>query len=170
MRTRLKVSIGVLVGIFMFIVIVSAIVSMPSNQQNTDTTGSTDNASPSPNASPNITIAYSVEKEQYVITSHYDVILPDSDKVFLEVNVTIRNNGYSDSFNTNPYYFNLVADNIKYSNNYDTLRAGKWNTVDVLNDGTYNGILVFQVPESTTSFTLGYEAFYPTFNIIWTQT
>jgi len=173
MKIITKVIIGV-VAFFVFLVIVGAIVSMPTNQQNTNTSP-TDNTSPSPNAtatplpSTNIAISYSVEQVQY-IANEYGATFPDPGKVFLEVNVTIRNNGYSASFNTNPYYFNLVADNIKYSYDVATFSLNKWDTVDVLNNGTYNGILVFQVPQSVTSSTLGYEAFYPTFNIIWTKT
>ena len=84
--------------------------------------------------------------------------------------MTIRNNGYKSNFNTNPSYFNLVADDIKYSYDIATYELGKWNTVGVVDGGTYEGILVFQVPQSSTSFTLGYEASYASFNIIWTKT
>ncbi len=169
MKIYVKVIIGIIV-FFVFLVIVGAIVSLPINQQQNTNTSPSTTPTPQPSSSPSIAISYSIETEQYIVNQYGYTSFPDSGKVFLEVNMTIRNNGYSTNFNTNPNYFNLVANNIKYSYDVATFSLNKWDTVDVLNNGTYNGVLVFQVPQAATSFTVGYDAFYPTFNIVWTQT
>ncbi len=94
---------------------------------------------------------------------------PDSGKVFLEVNMTIKNNGY-DSFSTNPFYFYAIADNVKYDYDGITYSVDNWDTVDVLNGGTFNGVLIFQIPSTAKSVTIGYESWsWLDYNIIWTK-
>ena len=126
--------------------------------------------SPSPEPTRRITISHSMVRKQSIVSESYGsyVIQPDSGKVFLEVNMTINNNGY-DSFSTNPFDFYAVADNVKY----DYYIAGNWDMVDILDGGTFKGTLVFQIPESTSSFTLGYDGyvdFLTKYNIVWTET
>jgi len=118
-----------------------------------------------------ITISYTALKKNTIIWSggfgSYSE-QPDLDKVFLEVNITISNNGY-DSFSTNPFYFYAIADNIKYNHDFNTYNLNMWETVDVLDGGTFHGTLVFQIPESASSFTLGYEVYFITYDIVWNK-
>lgn len=92
--------------------------------------------------------------------------------MFVQIFLIAGNNGYS-SFNTNPGYFYLTSNNIKYSydsGTYSVNTPHKWSTVDVLNGGIFYGTILFEVPNSATSFTLGYERYLTPYNIIWTQT
>ncbi len=91
---------------------------------------------------------------------------PDSGKIFLECNLTINNNGYDD-FSTNPFYFYLTADNIKYDVAVETSYVNNWDSVEILNGGVFHGTLIFQIPESASSWTLGYDVFLSDCNIIW---
>jgi hypothetical protein len=131
----------------------------------------TPTATPTPTKS--VAISYTMVTKQSFVWMGFSgtsyVQQADSGKVFLEVNMTIKNNGY-DSFNTNPYYFNAVADNIKYSVDGYTYYVDNWDTVDVLNGGTFRGTLLFQIPESARSYVVGYEAFLTNYNLIWTKT
>jgi hypothetical protein len=130
-------------------------------------------ATPSPVSVKHIAITYSISTKQSITWSgssgySYDV-QADSGKMFVEVKMTITNNGY-DSFNTNPYYFNLVANNVKYDHDANTYLVDDWDTVDILDGGTSQGTLVFQVPTSESSLSLGYERAFTTYNVVWTQT
>jgi hypothetical protein len=90
--------------------------------------------------------------------------------VYVEVNMTITNNGYSDSFSTYPLYFSLVANNIQYTFAAPTYGLNEWNTDMIPNGGTFNGILVFEVPSTASSFTMSGQEYTTTstsFNIIW---
>lgn len=129
--------------------------------------------SPEPKVTPNpkpvasITISYVYAKKEYVVVTLDSIgaaYRPDSGKVFLEVNMTIKNNGY-DSFSTSPFYFYAIADNVKYD--YDW--RSDLETVDVLNGGTFKGTLVFQIPSTAESITIGYES-WSSYNIVWTKT
>ena len=154
----MKNSRWIVIGIVAFLLVlfaVSGIVLLLSNQPEK-----------------NIAISYSmVTKQSFVWInangSSYEK-QPDSGKVFLEVNMTIKNNGYS-SFDTNPLYFYVVASNVTYSFDEATfLVSGE--TVDVLRGETFKGALIFQVPKSDNSFTLGFERPFTNYTIVWTKT
>ena len=159
---RMKIWVKVVIGIaafLVFLVIVVAIVSFPTNQQQNTNTSS------------NIAISYSGQTAYFITTQSGSTITPASGMVFLEITMTIKNNGYDVSFNTNPSYFSVTAENIKYSFDGVTFSLGKWDIVDVLNGGTYNGTLVFQVPLTASSFTIDCQQISLTeFNIIWIKT
>ena len=135
---------------------------------------STPTPSPSPTPVPaqNIAITYSMATKESIVwvsSSNYSYIRePDSGKIFLEVNMTIKNNGY-DELNTNPNYFYVIVDQVKY--NYDGViySLNCWDTVDVLDGGTYTGTLLFQIPESASSSSVGYERSFKTYDIVWTK-
>ena len=117
--------------------------------------------------SKDITISYSVKTADNITTKYGDDVQSDSGKYFLIVDMTIKNNGY-DGFNTYPYLFHAIADNIKYDYYYNLVEMENWDVVDVRDGGTFHGTLVFQLPESASSFTLGYDAFQD-YNIIWNK-
>ena len=52
--------------------------------------------------------------------------------------MTIKNNGY-DSFSTSPVYFYAIVNNFKYSYDSSTYVVDNWDTVDVLDGGTFKG-------------------------------
>jgi hypothetical protein len=117
----------------------------------------------------NITILYSATEEDVVFSESGYSSEPDSGKIFLVVNMTIKNNGY-DKFSTNPFYFSAIANNVKYDIDSSTYSIeDSLDSVDILDGGTLNGILVFQLPQSTSSgYVLSYESF-TTYNIIWNK-
>jgi hypothetical protein len=120
-----------------------------------------------------IEITYTMVKKSYITWtgssgSSYDQTA-DAGKKFIVVEMTIENRGY-EKFNTNPLYFSLTADHIKYSIDGGTYLLDDWETVDILNMGTFQGTVVFQVPESATSFSIGYDSYFNTYNIVWTET
>jgi hypothetical protein len=118
-------------------------------------------------SSKDITISYSTKIANSVTTKSGDEMHSDSGKYFLIVNMTIKNNGY-DNFGTYPYFFHLIADNITYDYYFNLLEMENWENVDIRNGGTFEGTLVFQLPESVSSFTLDYDAFQD-YNIFWNE-
>ncbi len=86
-------------------------------------------------------------------------------KTFLIVTMTIENKGYQ-SLNTNPNYFNIVIDNIKYSYAPETYQlTDKLETIDILNGGTITGSIAFSVPKNTTQYKFSYEQAFRNYNI-----
>lgn len=152
--------------ILIFVIVVfGVLIFVGANlQQGPGTTGSSE-------PSKKITISYSSSKRDSIVWEgefgSY-VEQPDTGKVFLEVDMTISNNGY-ESFSTNSFYFFIVADNVKHSVAFETYTLGAWDTVDVLDGGTFHGTLVFQIPESASSFTLVYDSFLSDYNIVWNE-
>jgi outer membrane biosynthesis protein TonB len=135
----------------------------------TPTPTPTPTPSPTPSPTPTATITIQHKGVTYsALVDKYGLIdKPDTGNVWLVVNMTITNNGYS-SFNTNPNYFSVTINNIKYNYDSETFSYGYWNTgIDILNGGSYNGALVFQVPSSATSFALAYDRYGMTYNIVY---
>lgn len=123
----------------------------------------------------NIAIAYSYQTVQSITGQDGFVSNPNSGNVYLELTMTIQNNGYDNSFSTDPIYFSVTSNNVMYLYDFGgTYWAGGWNTEGLLNDETYTGTLVFQVPSTASTFAVGWQqistATTPNFNIIWTQT
>jgi Domain of unknown function (DUF4352) len=148
-------------------IVIGIIVSSPLFETPSDT----------PQSEKNIAISYSAVAKQSVkwmgSSGTFYYRQADTGKVFVEVKMTIKNNGYgseSRSFNTNPNFFNLVADKTTYSYDTATYSVDNWETLDVWNGRTYKGVLEFQVPQSATSFTLGVEDYLQPFNIVLTKT
>ncbi len=131
----------------------------------------TPNFSATPQVSRNISISYTIKTAQF-ISSSIGRVEPDPGNLFLTATITIANNGYDSSFNTNPALFNLRVNNTNYS--VDTLGTGildDWYTINVANGETYSGKLVFQIPTLTGPFEFGYsQPISPyMFSIIWKQ-
>ena len=191
MKDSSKVVIAVVIGVIftVFLAFVFMPYVLPPLQQNTDRilnpepeptpitepeTEPEPESTPEPSAPPlstskSITISYTGVKTEYivwVIDSLSGVEMPSTDKVFLEINITISNNAY-DSFSTSPYRFYVIADKVKYDFDSNTYLLDDWDTVDILDGGTFHGTLVFQIPESASSFTLGYETYFTRYDIVW---
>ncbi|UCC57593.1 MAG: DUF4352 domain-containing protein [Candidatus Bathyarchaeum sp.] len=122
----------------------------------------------SPAESKNITISYSSQTADVVTTIYGDNIQSDSGKDFLILDMTIDNNGY-ESFSTNQYWFHVIVEDIEYDFDYHSVLLEDWMTVDVLDGETFQGILMFQIPESASSFTLVYESAFSEYKIVWNE-
>ncbi len=86
-------------------------------------------------------------------------------KRFLIVTMTIDNKGY-ESINTNPNYFNVVVDKIKYDYTSETYSlTDKLDTIDILNGGTITGSIAFLVPTGTTQYKFSYDQPFSNYNI-----
>jgi hypothetical protein len=146
--------------------------STPTTSINTPTIKPSPMVTPTP-TNKSVTISYTmVTKQSFVWIDSIgtsQVQQADSGKVFLEVDMTIKNNGY-DRFDTNPYYFKAFADDVKYTVDIYTYYQHKWDIAIVLNGETFGGTLLFQIPESASSYAVSYEAVLSNYNIIWTKT
>ncbi len=120
---------------------------------------------PSPTTAPTIAIKHEGVTYKTLVDQYGIANTPDAGYVWLVINMTITNKGY-DSFNTNPLYFSVTVNNVKYEYDSVTYSYGNWNTVDILNGGSFTGSLVFQVPSSATSYILDYERFGKTYNLV----
>lgn len=86
-------------------------------------------------------------------------------KTFLIVTMTIENKGYQ-SLNTNPNYFNIVIDKIKYSYTAETYQLpDKLDTIDILDGGTITGSIAFSIPANTNKYELLYDQAFRNYNI-----
>lgn len=90
----------------------------------------------------------------------------DSGYTYLVISLDIRNTGY-DSFGTNPFYFSVIVNDVRY----DTTWVGlddELKMVDLLDGGKISGKLAFEVPEEVTStgYQLEYQA-WETCDIEW---
>lgn len=107
---------------------------------------------------------------------------PSKENIFLIVTLNIYNRGYN-KFNVNPYLFKLEVDNVlysfdpltTYSLNSGTYRRvgsqrseksnyGSLKDVDLLNGGTIEGDLVFEVPKGYQNYKIIYDG-YRKYNI-----
>jgi len=83
-------------------------------------------------------------------------------KTFLLVDITVANHGY-ESVNTNPNYFQVEVNNVRYD--YDTatysipeMGLPKLDNADVGDGGQISGYLAFQIPDGATKFSLIFKA------------
>lgn len=92
----------------------------------------------------------------------------DPGMVFLVLNLTIRNHGYEE-FSTNPYYFDLIADSVQYGFHNCTWSIDNWDLLSMRNGETFNGTLIFQVPENTQSIKMDYTREHHEYLVVWTE-
>ncbi len=91
---------------------------------------------------------------------------PKPGNIFLIVTMTIDNHGY-DEINTNPNYFSVIANNIKYDYTSSTYSLeDKLDTADILDGGSMRGSMAFEVPSNIEEFKLQYKA-YTNYNVIY---
>lgn len=88
-------------------------------------------------------------------------------KTFLIVTMTIENNGYKDEILTNPNYFYVLIDNIKYK--YDSSSYSLTDALDssaeIMNGGKLTGSLAFEIPDDAATYQLKYDRDFKTYNI-----
>jgi hypothetical protein len=124
---------------------------------------------PTPILGSSIVITYSINKVQKLYNGvTFDV--PQQGYVFAQMDVTINNNGY-DSFSTNLSWFKAVANKIEY--NPDLIDTNNWNNIDLLDNGTFSGTFVFQIPTGATITALNYSgktSSLRNYNIIYLKT
>ncbi|WAM22591.1 MAG: DUF4352 domain-containing protein (plasmid) [Candidatus Methanoperedens sp.] len=90
-------------------------------------------------------------------------------KIFLIITMTVDNKGYN-KINTNPNNFKLLANNIKYDYATESYSlTGKLDSIDLLNGGTINGSLAFEVPSDLENYQLQYEASFRKYNVIYNK-
>jgi hypothetical protein len=112
------------------------------------------------------------------VNQYNDFDYPVGGFTFLLFNATIENHGYS-NFSTSPNLFNVIANNTRYSFDYDTYvldhdfysynQYSSWSTVDVKNGETFTGTMVFVIPVGNKAI-LGYSGTdnqSHSYNIIW---
>jgi len=128
-------------------------------------------------ASKSATISYKAsikDSISYSIGNYRYTAEPDAGKVFLQIDMVIKNNGYK-KFNTNPFYFNLILNSISYDYSSNTYNLdNKLDSVDILNGGTLIGALLFEVPGSATSapISMSYDGYCDGFDkctVVWSQ-
>jgi hypothetical protein len=122
---------------------------------------------PIPEGSENITITYSSRTADSITKQSGDVVQAGSGIHFLILNVTIENYGY-DSFSTYPLFFHVIADGVTYNYYFSVSEIQNWETTDLLSRKTFQGELVFLLPDSASTFTLDYDA-YLNYKIIWNK-
>ncbi len=161
----------VLGGCASFLVFIIGIIGTLANSPTSSTTSLSNSATTNAITSNTknslgIIISYSL-KTATQIGSDYPS-LPSSGDIFLIVSFNIENNGYS-SFNTNPFYFSVITNNIKYNYSADSyLLDNQLKIVDILNGGTLKGDLAFEVPANSTDFQIQYNGLGG-FNIQWVR-
>jgi hypothetical protein len=117
---------------------------------------------------PNVTITYSTEMA-YAIEGDFSTSEPDPGGVFLIVDMTIQNNGYS-TFDNSETYFNVIVDRVSFDVDYwETMVLGNWKTVDIYDGGIYEGTLVFEIPEKHETYQLDYKKWFSSYNIVWVK-
>jgi len=89
--------------------------------------------------------------------------------VYLVLDLHIENQGY-DSFSTNPLFFYVVVNNVKYSAAFVMGLESELKAVDLLDRGKTAGKIAFEVlPEvSSAGYQIRYEAFRK-YNIEWVK-
>ncbi len=136
----------------------------------------TPTVTPTPQPTEQIMVSYSTQTFSKLYPYGYHdgtanfVDTPKAGNKFLMVNVTVTNHGYL-KFDTydNMLRFHVVADNIQYDFDAETFIVNQWDSVDILNGGSFKGVLVFQIPETATNYSLTYENGYPRYNVVLTQ-
>jgi hypothetical protein len=119
-------------------------------------------SSPSSSNQLNPTPEGTADLEPTITISYHSVSLPCGRQ---SADITIKNEGYS-AFSTDPhkFYITIGDKNYSYSGAF-TPTFGNWMTTSILDHATYSGTLIFNTPQTTDSFTLGYDD--STYNIIY---
>jgi plastocyanin len=100
----------------------------------------------------NIIISYSAKK----INSLGEFIEAPIGKVFLVITMNIENHGYKE-FNTNPFFFKVISNNVKYDvSGYSLTIDDKLDSVNLLDGGYIKGSIAFEVPSSIENYQIQY--------------
>ena len=119
-----------------------------------------------------IAISYSYKIAQSAIDKSGDVRVPNSDSIYVVMNITMANNGYNTPISTHSDGFRPVADGKQTFGYVTYLSLSDWNWTLSLSDGeSYSGMLVFEVPKSLSnaSFSLNFRTTPANPYILWLQ-
>lgn len=100
---------------------------------------------------PTITIYWTAQNPEKIYYAEGHSVTPSPGYVYLMVNMTIENNGY-DRCDTSPAWFTIIAGNYgKYGVDIMlTSYVGHWSTNNIPNGYSFSGVLVFQIPSSSS--------------------
>ncbi len=117
-------------------------------------------------------ISYSIPNQPMSLWGY--ISTPDAGNVFLEVTMTIKNNGYSSFPQPYPSIFYVIANGVHYL--YDATHTAAIGTMvaenmfGMSNGDTYTETVVFQVPSTIASFTMHcHQTSFTPFNIVFNQ-
>lgn len=129
-----------------------------------------------PTQTPSPTPTLTPIKEQYDVVIRYteryadsigEYIEPSKGYTFLIVTLDIENK-IDREFNTNPYFFNAIINNVEYDPHWSTYSLNDpLKAVDLHKGGKISGSMVFEVPKGTTAYTLVYEGLFYNWKIDW---
>jgi len=119
-----------------------------------------------------IAISYSYKTAQSTVDNNGDIRVPNSDSIYLIMNITMTNNGYNEPVSTQSSGFNPVANGRQDFRYVTFLSLSDWNWTLSLSDGdSYSGMLVFEVPKSLSnaSFSLNFKTLPSSPYVLWSQ-
>ena len=152
---KLKI-IGIIAIVLVSVIALGCVESQPSAPTSIENPKSTVASTPKPTqtqSQKSIIISYSAKK----VDSIGQFAEAKSDKVFLVITMNIENRGYKE-FNTNPFFFKIIANNVKYDIATESYNLDdKLDTVDLLDAGTLKGSLAFEVPSNIGSYQIQYD-------------
>lgn len=90
--------------------------------------------------------------------NEYLVDEAESEMTYLILDLTVSNQGYEE-FNTNPFYWGVIVDNVKYDVAFVYNLENEMKSRDVMDGGEVSGNIAFEVPENVEDFEVVYEAF-----------
>jgi hypothetical protein len=150
MLVKMKLKpIGIIIIILVSVIALGCIESQPGASNPKSTLAST----PAPTQAPsqNIIISYSAKK----VNSIGQYGEANSGMVFLVITMNIENHGY-EKFHVSPSTFDLIANNIKYGESGSYQLDDALARVDILDGGSINGSVAFEVPSNMGSYQLQY--------------
>jgi hypothetical protein len=163
LKTQVKIVLTVVL-VFVVLIIVGA-AEMRTEPTSTPKPTSTGDMTPSPTSqslNQAITITGTSQELSQIGTEK-----PSLNNIFLEVNITITNNGYN-SFVASEMLFSAEVNNVKYQADAGAIRiVNNWSNPTLQNKETYGGTLVFQIPKNSNTVTYSYNDFVDTYNINW---
>jgi len=114
-----------------------------------------------------IIVEYSASTKKILGKNEFVSDEAKSGMTYLILDMTITNQGYEE-FSTNPFYWNVIVDNVKYDIAFVMNLDNELGTRTIMNNGKISGNIAFEVPESVDTFEIVYEAFQ-TYNIEYIQ-
>jgi len=168
-RKKLWWVLGGGVSLLLFIIgVIGAMANTPtSSSSSLSNSTQTTTKTSAGNSSSGVVINYSLSTASQIGTG-FSTSAPSAGDTYLIVSFNIVNND-SSSFNTNPNYFSVITNNIKYDYSWDSSNLDtELKTVDILKNGTLSGDLAFEVPANSTTFQLQYSGL-DNFNVKWVK-
>lgn len=135
--------------VFFVLLILGAIVGSYDKSSSITSTGNSN--------SNQIIISYSANKTDYIVSSLGSVSMPQEGKIFLVVTTKIENRGYGE-FSTSPLFFKIISNSIEYGiSPYSYSLEDKLDSVKLLNGGSTQGSVAFEVPSDIENYQFKYD-------------